>query len=90
MIGMWDEIGYIMASKYRTIVIEKLSIKNYMPSTLAKETKFQLSHISRALKELTGKKLTICLNEKSKKGKIYTLTEFGRKLSNIIKKEIQT
>jgi len=87
---MWEEIGYIMASKYRTIVIEKLSNKNYMPSTLAKETNIQLSHISRALKELTEKNLTKCLNEKAKKGKIYTLTEFGKKISNIIEKEIQT
>ena len=87
---MWEEIGYIMASKYRTLIIEKLSNKNYMPSTLAKETNVQLSHISRALKELTEKNLITCLNEKSKKGKIYTLTEFGKKISNIIEKEVQT
>ena len=87
---MWDEIGYIMASKYRTLIIEKLSNKNYMPSMLAKETNIQLSHICRALKQLTEKNLIICLNEKSKKGKIYSLTEFGKKISHIIEKEVQS
>jgi len=85
---MWEEVGYIMASKYRKNIVEKLSNKNYMPSTLAKETNIQLSHISRALKELSGKNIVECLNKDSKKGKIYSLTELGRKLSKLIKSKL--
>lgn len=85
---MWEEIGYIMASKYRKNVVEKLSKKNYMPSILAKEINIQLSHISRALKELKDKNIVECLNKESRKGKIYSLTELGKKLSLIIESEL--
>lgn len=85
---MWDVIGYIMASKYRKTIVEKLSNRNYLPSILAKETNFQLSHVSRALKELEDKDVVKCLNKNSKKGKIYTLTEFGKKLSQNIKTKL--
>ena len=85
---MWEEIGYIMASKYRKNIVEKLSNKNYMPSFLAKEINVQLSHVSRALKELEDKNIVKCLNEKSKKGRIYSLTELGKKLSQIIESEL--
>jgi len=84
---LWDEIGYILASKYRKNVVEKLSHKNYLPSVLAKETKIQLSHVSRALRELIDKNIVECLNMNSKKGKIYALTELGKKISQIIETE---
>lgn len=85
---MWDDIGYIMASNYRRLIVEKLKYKNYLPSTLAKELKIQLSHISRALSELKSKNVVECLNETSRKGKIYTLTEFGKIISEKIKSEL--
>lgn len=85
---MWEEIGYIIASKYRRNIVEKLSYKNYMPSILAKEINIQLSHVSRALKELEDKNIVKCLNKKSKKGKIYSLTELGKDLSQIIESEL--
>ena len=85
---MWDDIGYIMASNYRKLIVEKLKYKNYLPSTLAKELKIQLSHISRALSELKRKNVVECLNETSKKGKIYTLTELGKKISEKIESEL--
>ncbi|MHA1195169.1 MAG: ArsR family transcriptional regulator [Promethearchaeota archaeon] len=82
---MWTEVGYVLASKYREIIIKKLSKKNYLPSMLAKETNFQLAHISRALRELKDKNLVKCLNENSKKGKIYALTEYGKEVAKLIK-----
>ena len=81
---MWNDVGYIMASKYREEIIKKLSNRNYLPSVLAKEIKKQPAHVSRALKELKDKNLVECLNEDSKKGKIYTLTEYGKELSKLI------
>ena len=81
---MWEDVGYVMASKYREKIIKKLSKKNYMPSSLAKETNFRLSHISRALKELKKKNLIVCLNKESKKGKIYSLTDSGKRILELI------
>lgn len=85
---MWDDIGYILASNYRKLIIEKLKSKNYLPSKLAKELGIQLSHISRALSELKSKNVVECLNKSSKKGKIYTLTEFGKELLEKIESEL--
>ena len=81
---MWEEVGYVMASKCRETIIRKLSKKNFMPSNLAKETNFRLSHISRALKELKIKNLIICLNNESRKGKIYSLTDSGKQVLKLI------
>lgn len=81
---MWDDAGYVMASKYRRVIMEKLSKKNYLPSSLAKETKYRFSHISRALKELEIRRLVKCLNVNSKKGKIYMLTELGVEILKLI------
>ncbi len=85
---MWEDVGYVMASKYREIIIKKLSKKNYMPSILAKETNLRLAHISRALKELKIKNLIVCLNEESKKGKIYSLTDSGKQLLELIETQL--
>jgi len=85
---MWEDVGYVMASKYRETIIKKLSKKNYMPSILAKETNLRLSHISRALKELKIKNLIVCLNKESKKGKIYSLTDSGKRLLELIETQL--
>ena len=85
---MWEDVGYVMASKYRETILKKLSKKNYMPSILAKETNLRLSHISRALKELKIKNLIVCLNNKSKKGKIYSLTDSGKRILELIEAQL--
>jgi len=85
---MWEKVGYIMASKYRQLIIEKLSKKNYLPSILAKETNIKFSHISRSLKELSDKNLVECMNKDSKKGKIYALTELGKEVSELMKNRV--
>lgn len=85
---MWKDIGYIMASQYREEVFKKLSRKNFIPSNLCEETNIKFSHLSRTLKELKEKDLVKCLNEDSKKGRIYALTKYGKKVWMIMKEKI--
>lgn len=85
---MWEIVGYIMASKYRQAIIKKLSRKNYLPSKIVDETGYHFSHISRALKQLKKKGLVVCLNKNSKKGRIYSLTEKGTELYQLMKDQL--
>jgi len=43
-------------------------------------TKINKGHVSRTLKELCEKKLVECGNEEAKKGRMYLITELGKKI----------
>jgi len=73
-------IGYIKASNYRIELLKKLIEKPSTPTELANLTKINKGHVSRALKELCGKKLVECGNEEAKKGRMYLITELGKKI----------
>lgn len=75
----WEDVGLITSSTYRKRVLEKVQKPN-MPSILSKELNLNKTHISRALKELLKKKLVECKNPKTTKGRIYEITNYGRKV----------
>ena len=72
----WNEISYVLASQYRKNVLNELD-KGKTPSMLAKSLNVNLSHVSRALKELSVKGLVKCLTPKVRKGKIFKRTKQG-------------
>lgn len=76
----WENVGFILASEYRKILLLKLKARPRTPKYLASETNLPLSHVSKTLKELSEKNLIRCLTPSLKKGKIYGLTENGRKI----------
>jgi len=51
-----------------------------MPKEIAKENDYYLSHVSNTLKELQEKNIVECLTKEREKGKIYALTEEGKKI----------
>lgn len=57
------------------------------PSEIAKETDIRLNHISMYLGELKKEGLVLCLNEGSKKGRLYQITELGKRLLEILNRE---
>jgi len=73
-------IGYIKASNYRIELLKKLIEKPFTPTELANSTKINKGHVSRTLKELCEKKLVECGNEEAKKGRMYLITELGKKI----------
>ena len=54
---------------------------NYLtPSEISKKTKIRSNHVSNSLKDLKDNKLILCLNEEDKRGRIYQITELGKKV----------
>jgi len=77
-------IAFIKRGKNRRIVFEALD-NSMMPSELVKKIYGKSSNtffniVSRALAELKGKGLVKVENPKDKTGRIYSLTELGKKI----------
>ena len=74
-------ISLLKNSDYRRRILESLSQVNYLtPSEISEKTKIRLNHISNFLKDLKENKLVICLNDKEKRGRLYEITELGKKV----------
>ena len=76
----WENIGFVASSEYRRKVLDSLENPK-MPSTLSKELNINKTHISRALKELLDREMIECKNPKTKKGKFYQMTIYGKVVS---------
>lgn len=74
----WDEIGYIISSKYRVTVLRELADGPATPSRIATDTSISIAHVSRALQELRDRGLVeLLVPEDRRKGRIYGITEKG-------------
>lgn len=75
----WDEIGYVISSRYRVVVLEQLAAGPATPSKMAAESDHSIAHISRALGELQDHSLvTLLVSEDRQKGRVYGITEKGQ------------
>ena len=74
-------ISIIKNSEYRKKILLSLVDVNYLtPSEIAEKTKLRLNHVSNFLKDLKDNKLIVCLNEDEKRGRLYQITELGKKV----------
>ncbi len=80
----WDDIGYIIRSRYRKSTFLCL-YQPARPSDIAKKLHIRLTHVSRALKELEKKGFVKCLNPNEKIGRLYTLSDKGIALNGNVK-----
>lgn len=80
----WELVGYVKRSPNRIKALKLLETAT-MPSELDRKMKISLTHASKIVRELHSKKLVICLNEKLKLGRIYRITEKGKKVLKEIK-----
>lgn len=80
---MVNAISLLKSSKYRFKITKAIDNNTLTPSEIANKTQIRLNHVSMFLRELKDNKLVKCLNEKSRKGRLYELTELGK---NAIKK----
>lgn len=84
----WDEIGFVISSKYRIAVLETLSTGPSIPSSIASETGLPITHVSRALRALRERSLVeLLVSKQKKKGRIYGMTEYGQRLWKRIETE---
>lgn len=78
----WDNVSFVISSKYRKIVIRRLGDQEATPSTIAEEDDISISNVSQALQELREKNLVeLLVPEERKKGRLYGMTEKGAEIS---------
>ena len=84
----WETIGYVVSSRYRVEVLERLTDSPAPPSTIAADTGFDISHVSRALQDLRKQGLVdLLVPESRKKGRIYGITDEGREIWSTIESQ---
>jgi len=75
-------ISLIKNSDYRKRILLSLVDVNYLtPSEIAEKTKIRLNHVSNFLKDLKDYDLIICLNNEDKRGRLYQISELGKKVA---------
>ncbi len=80
----WENYGYVERGKLRKKVIKKMDNPK-TPKQLSRELKIHLAEASRVLIELTKRKLAKCLTPNLLSGRVYDLTEEGKKIREKIK-----
>jgi predicted transcriptional regulator len=75
----WEDVSFIIASEYRKKVLKNLD-KPKTPTSLSRELNINKAHISRALSELEDKKMIKCLTPNSNKGRLYVISDYGKKI----------
>lgn len=84
----WDEISFVISSRYRVSVLRRLSSTPSTPSQIAKEADCSIAHISRALHELRERSLVeLLVSEDRKKGRVYGITDSGQAVWDRIEAE---
>ena len=82
---MVNAISLLKSSVYRLKIVKAINNETLTPSEIANKTKIRLNHVSMFLKELKENKLVECLNEETRKGRLYELTELGKNAIKNIK-----
>ena len=80
----WELLSFIKRSKQRVIIL-KVFHSSLTPSEIAKKTNLAPSHITRTLKDFVKIGLVRCENPKDKIGKLFTLTEKGQAIQDVLK-----
>ena len=80
--GMVTAVSLLKSSGYRLKIIQAIGSDTLTPSEIANKINIRLNHVSLFLRELKDKKLVKCLNEESRKGRLYELTELGKNAIN--------
>jgi len=80
-----QSLSILKSSLHRRKIVESLSSSLLTPSEISKITNLRLNHVSMYLLQLKKAGLLECLNEESKKGRIYQLTDLGKKTLKLMK-----
>ena len=76
--GKVTAISLLKSSEYRLKIIKAIGKDTVTPSEIAEKIGIRLNHVSTFLKELKENNLVKCLNEDTRKGRLYELTELGQ------------
>lgn len=77
----WDEIGFVISSKYRVAVLERLVDSPATPSRIAEDADVSIASVSHALGQLRERELVeLLVDEERRKGRVYGITDRGEEL----------
>lgn len=77
----WDDVGFVLASKYRKGVVSHLGERSAQPSGVAEETGHPISNVSGEIRNLRDRGLVeLLVPEERRKGRIYGLTDDGERV----------
>ena len=78
-------LGFVKVSQYRVNTLKTIGNTLKIPSEIAKENNYRTSQVSAALIDLKKKNLVYCVNEESRKGRLYKCTSLGLKILEYLK-----
>jgi len=78
-------LGKLLASTHRVRVFLSLSNGFKTPVQICHEVHLQLAHVSKTLRELEKMGLVRCRTPDLRKGRIYSITEEGKRFAEILK-----
>lgn len=85
MTSDWDKVSYVISSTYRLQVLQRLADSPATPSQIATDTDCPIAHVSRALSGLRERDLVdLLVSEDRQKGRVYGITDRGRKIWSTI------
>ncbi|WP_178648916.1 winged helix-turn-helix domain-containing protein [uncultured Methanobrevibacter sp.] len=76
---------YVKQSTNRTKVLKTIGINILKPTDITKKTNIHINNVSRSLKQLKEKGLVQILNPESKRGRLYKITEEGKRILKNLK-----
>ena len=82
----WELYSWVMRGNQRRKILKALN-KPRLPTELKNEAKMSITNVSKTLKSFEGKGIVKCLTPGNKTGKIYGLTEKGKKLRDEMVRE---
>ena len=84
----WDSVSFIISSRYRIAVLDRLASGPATPSLIADDADDHMAHISRAIGELRDESLVeLLVYEDRRKGRVYGITEQARASWQVIEEQ---
>lgn len=82
----WKDYSFIMRSKQRKIIMALMETPKTV-TEIKKQAHLSLSETSRVLRKFTDEGLAKCLNPEDHLGRVYQLTERGKKIKEKLKEQ---
>lgn len=78
--NLLEEIEFVKKSGYKIKILKSLNNGVKIPTAIAKDTGILTNHISTILGRLKEHDLIECINPEVRKGRLYRLTDKGKKV----------
>lgn len=79
--------SYVIISSYRHKILNSLKNDDVkIPTKISEDSGVGIKHVSNVLSDLKEHNLVVCINEDVHKGRLYRLTDEGKKVMDIIEK----